>query len=123
MLRGLRVVRQQLRLTFEASQSRDPQIALACSTEIRGEKLLQFGNQPVDFGRHRIQSHRAKRLAILLWQSAKLEAPHLEVVWITSFLAAAAQEGFSLDASRAFMNQGVEFVRGEHSYVTQAPPT
>ena len=47
----------------------------------------------------------------------------LEVHWIASFLAAAAGEEFSLDASRAFMNQGAEFVRDEHSYFTRGPPT
>jgi len=36
--------------------------------------------------------------------------------WIGAFLDAAAEDGFSLDVSRAFMNAGAQFISLEHSF-------
>jgi hypothetical protein len=36
--------------------------------------------------------------------------------WIGAFLDAAAEDGFSLDVSRAFMNKGAQFSSREHSF-------
>ena len=40
----------------------------------------------------------------------------LEMHWIGAFLDAAAEDRFSLDVSRAFMNKGAQFSSREHSF-------
>ncbi|MES1184068.1 MAG: hypothetical protein ABUL60_09635 [Myxococcales bacterium] len=113
MTRGLHAARRQLRLTYEASTSRDPEQALG------GHALL------------RVTVKNYALLLASLWESAEDEfqatgasgwrpffgTPQnpghlaLEAHWIgTFFEAAAAVDGFSLDVSRAFMNAGAPFV-------------
>ena len=53
-----------------------------------------------------------------LWLYGTQNPGHLalEMQWIGAFLDAAAEDGFSLDVSRAFMNAGAQFISLEHSF-------
>ena len=118
MTRGLCAARHQLRLTYAASTSRDPELALS------GHAFL------------RLTVKNYVTLLVTLWAAADDEFKAtgssawlpffgtsqnpghlaLEMHWIGAFLDAAAEDGFSLDVSRAFMNKGAQFISLEHSF-------
>ena len=110
-LRGLCAARHTLRLTYACALSREPEVAVVGLAFLR----LTVKNYAHLLG---ALAASASREFSTTGQSGWIfffnQGPNpaqlaREMAWISAFYAAAANEGFSLDAARPFMRQGADF--------------
>jgi len=124
-LRGLYAARHVLRLSYAAAASREPEVAapglafLRVTVKNYARLLGALGGSA---------AHEYKAIGRSAWIFSFESGPNpgylaREFAWIVKFLEAAAGEGFSLDAARSFMRQGLEFVADENSFCLAPTPS
>jgi hypothetical protein len=113
-LRGVYTARHVLPLCLTAAFSAEPETAmqgyLVLRVTVKNYAMLLFSLW-------RSAAHELKTAGGSSWGSYFVQEPrpsHLarEMEWISGFLEATAQEGFSRDAARTWVNRGAEFLPG-----------
>jgi len=118
-LRGVRVARHVLRVSYAAAGRRDPEIAAAGLPLLRLTIKNYVGLLWAFFESVRLEQETTGNSAWRTWIDRPSGPPHLarELQWALALFAAAAEEGFSLDAARTFMGAGAEFCSDENTYL------